>query len=695
MKYDAFISYSTTDKLTADAIVNYLESNGLRCWYAPRDIQAGMPWPMAISQALKSSHAMVLLFSEASNLSKQVAREITLADNSPDLVLIPFRLSAVDPSEQMDYYLANTHWLDAVSQEPDQAYNALREALCGIVEMHGDAQPQSGNTKQASPATKAHDDAPLSSESLKTKKFRLEVREALEDGTIDSVELKILEKIRDLCGLDEDAANAIIEEEKCQLQTDLSGEPDNATFRRQVCLHVKAGRLTEDALAELKTIQSHCNLGDADAIKIIEEEQALAAESKFRSEVRETLEAGAPPGVAQNFLELLQAELGINQAVAEQIYKEEAELQKASQPLQEQTDGDGSGDNLVTFLTARDLAEALSMTFSEEECDQLRSALGVSHKSGTISTQMVDALLFSMGYLETDDDGTWRCSELGKAFCHKVVDGSSTQEQKYQSWNSLVLEDIEQAIRERIKENDSTSPLCEEMELIIQSFTPARQNFVRALIESGLAKEPTITQDQILTIVEQHPGLEFPDWLVNPKISPEYTHEEPGRFLSPLMVSNAVENTGESKLEEDLDLDNGDESLQSQTGLFSRTQMRFINALKKAGLANQATLTRKEIDVLVEKTEGLNFPHWATREPYKTGTRGIFRNPMHPVFTSIQQRFVDILDSRGLRSSLTRPMIQEIVDETPGLKFPYWVTYEPYKTNKRGHFHNPLIPLEC
>lgn len=702
MKYDAFISYSTADKLTADATVNYLESNGLRCWYAPRDIQAGMPWPMAISQALKSSHVMVLLFSEASNISKQVAREITLADNCPDLVIIPFRLSAVDPSEQMDYYLANTHWLDAVSLEDNAAYADLRETIRAITAraitaVHGENHPKPIDAEESISPLPPSDD-------LKITKFRMDVRQALEDGILDSAELKILDKVRQLSEIDEETANKIIEDEKRQLQVDMSGEPDEGTFRNQIRAYVAKGEFTDCMQAEVEDIQANCNLDDADAKRIIEEERASSLEAKYRVEVREILEAGPTPDIAKSFLGLLQTKLGISQATADRIYQEESEgVVTSSKDQSCETDGPAAGGE---YLSSVDLAKALTETFSGELCDQLRAALGIDHKNGSISSQMVDQLLFSIGYLRRSNNETsWRCTELGRTFCREVVEDREGHERVYQHWNALITEDIEHAVRSHIEKEGATAPVDDELESILASFTPVRQNFMRALVRSGHADEPVITQDQILAIVANDPELEFPDWLVNPKLSPEYASENNGQFLNPLQVyKDTMEDAGDDSSEsivsddesndETADID--DESLLSRSGQFSRIQMRFINALKANGYAGKETITREEITELADRTPGLNFPHWATKKAYKTDKRGVFRNPMYPVFTNTQMRFVDTLKANDLYSvpTLTRPVMQELVEKTAGLNFPYWATHKPYLTGKRGHFHNPLIPLE-
>jgi hypothetical protein len=44
MAHDVFISYSAHDKPAAHAVCAKLESRGIRCWTAPRDIRPGMSW---------------------------------------------------------------------------------------------------------------------------------------------------------------------------------------------------------------------------------------------------------------------------------------------------------------------------------------------------------------------------------------------------------------------------------------------------------------------------------------------------------------------------------------------------------------------------------------------------------------------------------------------------------------------------
>src|SRR5580765_2948442 len=69
MAHDVFVSYSTHDKPTADAVVARLEAARLRCWIAPRDILPGMEWGEAIIDGIHRSRIMVLVFSSSANAS--------------------------------------------------------------------------------------------------------------------------------------------------------------------------------------------------------------------------------------------------------------------------------------------------------------------------------------------------------------------------------------------------------------------------------------------------------------------------------------------------------------------------------------------------------------------------------------------------------------------------------------------------
>src|SRR5205814_2402697 len=57
--FDVFISYSSKDKLAADATCAAMETRHLRCWIAPRDIVAGADWASSIIGSSETTPVMV------------------------------------------------------------------------------------------------------------------------------------------------------------------------------------------------------------------------------------------------------------------------------------------------------------------------------------------------------------------------------------------------------------------------------------------------------------------------------------------------------------------------------------------------------------------------------------------------------------------------------------------------------------
>ncbi len=134
MSQDIFISYSSKDKIVADAVVAALENKGIRCWYAPRDIKAGTDWGESITDAITNSALMLLIFSKNSNGSKRVLDEIYYAI-SEEKTILPFRIEKLDPSGAMRLHLSSRHWLDAYDPSWEVHINKLIETAASNLEM--------------------------------------------------------------------------------------------------------------------------------------------------------------------------------------------------------------------------------------------------------------------------------------------------------------------------------------------------------------------------------------------------------------------------------------------------------------------------------------------------------------------------------------------------------------------------------
>ncbi len=133
MNHDIFISYSSNDKIVADAVVSALENRGIRCWYAPRDIKAGTDWGESITNAISDCALMLLIFSESSNRSKRVLDEIYYSISEGKTIL-PFRIENLDPSGAMRLHLSSRHWLDAYDPSWEAHINKLIDTATSNLE---------------------------------------------------------------------------------------------------------------------------------------------------------------------------------------------------------------------------------------------------------------------------------------------------------------------------------------------------------------------------------------------------------------------------------------------------------------------------------------------------------------------------------------------------------------------------------
>ena len=77
--YSVFISYSTTDQPFADRLYADLQAKGVRCWFAPHDVQGGRKIHEQIDEAIRVYDKLLMILSEASMNSMWVKTEIASA----------------------------------------------------------------------------------------------------------------------------------------------------------------------------------------------------------------------------------------------------------------------------------------------------------------------------------------------------------------------------------------------------------------------------------------------------------------------------------------------------------------------------------------------------------------------------------------------------------------------------------------
>lgn len=155
MAHDVFICHSSKDRTIANAICSKLEQNRIRCWIAPRDVIPGTDYAQSIVEALSATKLTVLVFSDNSNQSRHVHREIERAV-SHGVPILPFRVQEVAPSPALEYFISDAHWLDAITPPMEQhleqlvgTVRLLLERINGKAETAVTTAAQGGSTATA------------------------------------------------------------------------------------------------------------------------------------------------------------------------------------------------------------------------------------------------------------------------------------------------------------------------------------------------------------------------------------------------------------------------------------------------------------------------------------------------------------------------------------------------------------------
>lgn len=101
----AFISYSTKNQSSADAIRNLFHKTDIATWMAPYDIPAGSKYAAVIGGAIKNCSCFLLLLTDDSQKSKWVPKEVERAVNYGKIV-IPVQLEKVVLNNEFEMYIS-------------------------------------------------------------------------------------------------------------------------------------------------------------------------------------------------------------------------------------------------------------------------------------------------------------------------------------------------------------------------------------------------------------------------------------------------------------------------------------------------------------------------------------------------------------------------------------------------------------
>lgn len=129
MKYDIFVSYRRSDRELVASVVRRLEARGVGVWY-DADIEGGADWRETIVEALTNSDMLAIFFSEDCNNSRQLKKELAVADSLGKPV-VPILIENTQPRGAYLYELADRNWIQ-VWPEPMDRIDELVEHLATL-----------------------------------------------------------------------------------------------------------------------------------------------------------------------------------------------------------------------------------------------------------------------------------------------------------------------------------------------------------------------------------------------------------------------------------------------------------------------------------------------------------------------------------------------------------------------------------
>jgi len=123
-----FLSYASHDTQIANTVCRELESRGLRCWIAPRDVAPGALYADAIVRAINDSKVLLIVLSQSAVASSHVGREIERAA-SKHKQIIALRIDTAPLSPALEYFLSESQWIDVPALGMPAALSKLANAV--------------------------------------------------------------------------------------------------------------------------------------------------------------------------------------------------------------------------------------------------------------------------------------------------------------------------------------------------------------------------------------------------------------------------------------------------------------------------------------------------------------------------------------------------------------------------------------
>lgn len=126
----AFISYSSINQASADAMREMFNRHNIHTWMAPYDIPAGSSYMGEINRALLGCDCLVLMLSEAAQNSQWVLKELERAV-SYKKTIIPIKIEDIVLNDDFDFVLGSCHVVAVrkIDENSDEVKNVLNSVI--------------------------------------------------------------------------------------------------------------------------------------------------------------------------------------------------------------------------------------------------------------------------------------------------------------------------------------------------------------------------------------------------------------------------------------------------------------------------------------------------------------------------------------------------------------------------------------
>ena len=127
-----FISHGSDNSDEANALCGFIESRGVKCWIAPRDVRPGIDYSEELQAAIEGCAAFVVLVTDMANKSPYVRAETEMAF-SCHKPIFPVRQADIKPAAGLALFLKIRHWTDAYGKYREAALDRLALELQTVV----------------------------------------------------------------------------------------------------------------------------------------------------------------------------------------------------------------------------------------------------------------------------------------------------------------------------------------------------------------------------------------------------------------------------------------------------------------------------------------------------------------------------------------------------------------------------------